>query len=73
MDVPFYSWECITLQLRHRMVDLVIKKQSDMDDFLMILIDGIKTVDGNRNSLHTAVKHILKQKKEIHKMIRRGQ
>jgi hypothetical protein len=31
-----------------------------MDDFLMILIDGMKTVDGNKGSLETAVKHIIK-------------
>ena len=60
MDVPFYAWQCITLQLRHRMVDLVIKNQQDMDDFLMILIDGMKTVDGNKNSLKTAESHIIK-------------
>ena len=24
-QVPFYAWQCITLQLRHRDVDLVIK------------------------------------------------
>ena len=60
MDVPFYAWQCITLQLRHRMVDLVIKNQQDMDDFLMILIDGMKTVDGNKNSLQTAENHIIK-------------
>jgi hypothetical protein len=30
-SVPFYQWQCITLQLKHRDVDLVIKEQEDMD------------------------------------------
>jgi hypothetical protein len=27
-EVPFLSWQCLTLQLKHRDVDLVIKDQS---------------------------------------------
>ena len=50
-EVPFYSWEAITLQLEHRDVDLVIKEEKDMEDLLIILIDGIRTVDGCRGSL----------------------
>ena len=60
LDIPFHSWECITLQLRHRTVDLTIKNQKDMDDFLMILTDSMKSVDGNKGSLATAEKHIIK-------------
>jgi hypothetical protein len=66
-SIPFYSWECITLQLRHRVVDLVIRNQDDMDDFLMILIDALKTVDGNRGSIVQAYKSILKEKRRLHK------
>jgi hypothetical protein len=58
-DVPFYAWQCITLQLEHRDLDLVIKDEKDMDNLLMILIDAIKTVDGNRGSLHLIEKTIL--------------
>ena len=26
--VPFYAWDCVTLQLEHRDVDLIIRKES---------------------------------------------
>ena len=26
--MPFYAWECLTLQLEHRDVDLIIRKES---------------------------------------------
>ena len=51
-EIPFYSWECLTLQLEHRDVDLVIKNEKDMIDLLMIVIDSIKTVDGSKMSQH---------------------
>lgn len=37
-DIPFYSWECISLNLRHRDVDLVIKDEKHMEEFLTILV-----------------------------------
>jgi hypothetical protein len=37
-NFPFYAWQCITLQLPHRDVDLVIKEDKDMNDFLTIII-----------------------------------
>ena len=40
-----------------------------MDDFLMILIDGMKTVDGNKGSLITAQNHIIKQKQKMKALI----
>ena len=37
-DVPFYSWECLTLVLEHREVDLVIKNEKEMQMILRFLI-----------------------------------
>ena len=53
--LPFYSWQCITLQLKHRDVDLVIRDQRDMERLLKVLIHAMKTMDGRRDS----AKHIL--------------
>ena len=47
---PYYAWECLTLLLTDREVDLVIQKEADMNDLLAFLIESINTVDGNRNS-----------------------
>ena len=49
-SIPFKSWECITVQLERRDVDLVIHNEDDMMDFLTVLIHKINTIDGHRNS-----------------------
>ena len=71
--VPFYSWECLTLQLEHRDVDLVIRNEKDMEDFLIILIDGIKTVDGSRGSLMHIEKFIIKKKIEMNSTVKKNE
>ena len=48
--MPFYSWQCLTLQLKHREVDLVIPDDQDMNDLLEILIDSMDTVNGIKDS-----------------------
>ena len=60
--VPFYAWQCVTLELKHRDVDLVIKDDKDMDDFLMVLIEAMETVDGNRGSYKVVEEMALDQK-----------
>lgn len=44
--IPFLSWQCITLQLKHRDVDLVIKDQTEMDHLLKLLVYEMNTLDG---------------------------
>jgi hypothetical protein len=36
--IPFYAWQCITLQLKDRYVDLVIKNEQKMKLFLKFLV-----------------------------------
>lgn len=48
--MPFYSWNCLTLSLKHRDVDLVIKDEKDMEYILKFLIMKLETVDGMRGS-----------------------
>ena len=47
---PFYAWECITVILFNREIDLVIKNEDQMMNFLKLLVYEIRTVDGNLNS-----------------------
>ena len=54
-NLPFYSWNCITLQLANRMIDLVIKDEKDMFLFIQFLAYRMQTVDGIKNS---AMKYI---------------
>ena len=48
--IPFHSWNCITLLLKHRDVDLVIKNEKHMERFLKYLVYHMNTVDGNKGS-----------------------
>ena len=45
-NLPFFSWNCLTLCLEHRDVDLVIKDEEDMEKLLKFLIYKMNTVDG---------------------------
>jgi len=49
-ELPFYSWQCITLQLEKRYIDLVIKNDSEMFKLIKLLVYKTDTMDGNRGS-----------------------
>ena len=49
-EIPFYSWQCITLVLEHRDVDLIISDEDDMLLLLKFLIHNLYTIDGCRDS-----------------------
>ena len=49
-DVPLHSWNCITLHLGRRDVDLVIKEEHHMQIFIKYLVYSLCTLDGIRNS-----------------------
>jgi hypothetical protein len=66
-DPPFYPWECITIQLQERDIYLIIRNEKIMEQFLMILIHSISTVDGNRNSSRKIEQAIIDQYYKEHK------
>ena len=49
-NLPFYSWNCITIQLVNRDIDLVIRDLKDMKLLLKLLVYKMKTLDGTKNS-----------------------
>ena len=49
-DIPWFSWECLSLQLKHRDVDIVIRDQQNMTKLLKFLIYSMNTIDGERGS-----------------------
>ena len=49
-NLPFYSWQCLTLSLGEREVDIVIQDEKQMNYFLRFLIQSLCTVDGKRGS-----------------------
>lgn len=61
--LPFYSWDCITLQLPHRDIDLVIPCEHHMRVLLTFLVYSLKTIDGNRGSAKEALAQMNKHSK----------
>ena len=49
-DLPFYSWNCLTLQLEHRDVDLVIRDEKHMRMILKFLSYKLNTINGQKGS-----------------------
>lgn len=49
-DLPFHAWNCITLKLGRRDVDLVIKDESQMQIFIKFLLFTLCTLDGTKDS-----------------------
>ena len=50
MNLPFFAWQCITIQLDRRDIDFVIPDEGNMIDLLTLLIFNINTIDGTRDS-----------------------
>lgn len=48
---PFFAWQCLTLHIKGRCVDLVIKEEQDMDLLIGFLVHALNTIDGVRNSV----------------------
>lgn len=57
--LPFYSWECITLQLKLRDIDIVIENSTHLVLFLEFLMFELQTADGLRNSAKPFIDNIL--------------
>ena len=72
--LPFYAWQCVSLQLQGRTVDLVIKNEKSMDLFLKFLVMSLNTLDGVKGSARALLSRMCRQeKKAIAKKMRREQ
>ena len=49
--MPFYAWECLTIQFKRRDLDIVVKDEQQMEILLKFLIMETNSFDSNRNSL----------------------
>ena len=63
-EVPFYSWQCITINMENRDVDLVIPKEKDMEMLLTFLIFELKTTNGEKGTAKQYLGHLPWVKKE---------
>ena len=49
-NLPFYSWECITLETKDHDINFVVRDQNQMNLLLKFLICELNTVDGVKDS-----------------------
>ena len=49
-NFPFYCWQCITLEVHKRDVDLVIQNEEHQSQFLLFLIHSLNTINGKRGT-----------------------
>ena len=45
-SAPFYSWECLTIDMGTRDLDLVIRSEMHMKYLIKFLVCSIRTLDG---------------------------
>lgn len=51
--LPFYAWECVTIQLVDRNIDLVFRNDVHMQLFLKVLILALDSFDSQANSIRS--------------------
>jgi hypothetical protein len=59
--MPFRYWECITITVGQREIDLVIQDEKMMDMFLKLLIWKLNTIDGIRGTALSVKKLLFDQ------------
>ena len=50
LDAPFYAWECLSIDMGNRDVDLVIRCEKHMKYVLKFIISGMRTLDGRKGT-----------------------
>lgn len=65
---PFYCWECLTIELGNRDLDLVIRSEKHMKFVLKFLIHSIRTMDGRRGTAEKVLSLMNQQSFEEHKI-----
>jgi len=60
-NLPFYCWECLTIQTIHKNINIVVKNEKDMKMLLEFLIISLKSLDGSRGSAEKLMESQIKQ------------
>lgn len=55
-SMPFFAWQCISLTLSHREVDIVIKEEKDQNNFVKYILYKMRTIDGRAGSADKILK-----------------
>lgn len=70
-DVPFYIWQCISIQTKERISDFVIRDEQSMEYFLTFLSYSLNTIDGYRDSATPYIKEQITKRELIEKVVKK--
>lgn len=59
-SMPFFAWQCISLTLSHREVDIVIKDEKDQNNLVKYILYKMRTIDGRAGSADLILKQMEK-------------
>lgn len=51
-NLPFHAWNCLSIQLEERDINLVLHRDQDMKILILFLIVKLNTYDGIPNSIN---------------------
>ena len=66
VSMPFYAWQCISLQLEKRTIDLVVESEEQMINLIKVLVYKLNIIDGITSSslrLQERIYHLELQKR----------
>ena len=66
-SMPFFAWQCISLTLAHREVDIVVKDDKDQNNLVKYILYKMRTIDGRAGSADQILKQMEKQGLENYK------
>ena len=66
-NLPFHAWNCLTLRLERRDVDLVIKDDHHMKTIIKFLIYSLNTIDGIKDSAKPVLSFAINKEIDIFK------
>lgn len=61
---PYFAWQCLTIELKHRVIDLVFPDEQGMKDVLKILVWELETIDGKRGTAKK-LKELIKKERRL--------
>ena len=64
LNLPFYNWQCITLQTKNRDIDLVVDSEQHLKILLEFLLYELNTADSLRDTANFVSEGLINEMKE---------
>lgn len=49
-SMPLFAWQCLSISLKHRDIDISFKSQREQNNFVKFMLYKLNTVDGRRDN-----------------------